>query len=133
MPTYNSVCDECGAVHEYVRRIKDYLDTPDCCERPTRKIIISAPVGVVFGRFETFRSMVDGTLIRTARELKEHNKRNGVINLAEGWSEERVIKGDYGTRPKPDPKDIKEDVIQAVKMIEAGYTPRVEEYSDAPE
>ena len=125
MPSYNSICDNCGAVHEYIRRIAFCMDTPSCCGAPTRKIILHAPVGVVFGRFDPFKSPVDGSLIRSPRELSEHNKRNGVVSLADGYSEERLIKGDYGGVPKVDKRDIKHDVSLAVQMVNNGYKPEV--------
>ena len=37
----------------------------------------------IHGIFEPFKSMVDGTLISTNRQLREHNKRNNVVNAGE--------------------------------------------------
>lgn len=130
MPTYQAVCDKCGSYHEYHRKVKDCLDSPECCGEKTRKVILSAPMGVVFGRFEAFRSIVDGSIIRSTRELSEHNKRNNVVSLADGYDDTTVRKGNFGTQPKADPKELKHDVVEALKMVNAGYTPRRETHVD---
>lgn len=45
MPVYESLCRECGKVHEYIRRADNYLDTPICCGVRTEKVILTAPMG----------------------------------------------------------------------------------------
>ena len=37
----------------------------------------------IHGVFEPFKSMVDGTIIATNKQLREHNKRNNVVNADE--------------------------------------------------
>ena len=37
----------------------------------------------IHGVFEPFKSSVDGTVISTAKQLREHNKRNNVVNADE--------------------------------------------------
>ena len=37
----------------------------------------------IHGVFEPFVSVVDGSVISTANQLREHNVRNGVVNAAE--------------------------------------------------
>jgi hypothetical protein len=37
----------------------------------------------IHGIFEPFKSMVDGTIISTNKQLREHNKRNNVVNADE--------------------------------------------------
>lgn len=38
---------------------------------------------IIRDNFEPFRSIVDGALIASHRDLENHNKRNGVVNTAE--------------------------------------------------
>lgn len=37
----------------------------------------------IHGIFEPFKSMVDGTIISTNKQLREHNERNNVVNADE--------------------------------------------------
>ena len=38
---------------------------------------------IIRGKFDTFKSPVDSSLIRNHREYEDHNKRNDVVNSAE--------------------------------------------------
>ena len=58
---------------------------------------------IVRGKFDSFVSPVDGSLIRNHRDLENHNKRNDVVNAAEFTPEfyaekrkkrERLYKGE---------------------------------------
>lgn len=124
MARYDSECGVCGQRYEYHRTIQKRFDTPVCCGKPTRKMIFSAPQGFVKGRFEPFKSVVDGSIITTQREMNEHNKRNNVVSLADGYDDATIKRGDYA---KPPPKDeAKQEVIEAYQMVKQGYKPKVE-------
>jgi hypothetical protein len=99
------------------------MDTPECCGEKTLKVITRAPMGVVRGRFEPFKSPVDGSIISSIRDMAEHNKRNNVVSLADGYTDEVVRSGNFGEKPKADPKDLKQDVVESFKMVSSGYTP----------
>ena len=47
----------------------------------------AASSGISVSNFDAFVSPVDGALIRNARELREHNRRNNVVNTAEFGTE----------------------------------------------
>lgn len=103
--------------------------TPRCfsCGSGTEKVIVTPPTGFVTGKFEAFVSMVDGTLVRNQKELEEHNKRNGVVNLQDGYSEEKVLNAEFGQQgiEGPDKKDIAKDVQEAINMVSSGYKPTI--------
>lgn len=134
MPTYQAQCSECDCQHEYISSVARCLDVPDCplCGKTSRKVILSAPLGYVTGKFEAFVSMVDGSVVRNDRELKEHNKRNNVVNLQEGFSEEKVLKGDFGQQgtKKVDKKELVKDILEAKHKVEQGYKPTKEVHED---
>lgn len=132
MPTYQARC-ECGNSFEYVSRVATCDLVPDCdqCGKPAQKVILSAPYGVVFGRFDTFQSPVDRSVIRTARELTEHNKRNNVVSLHDGYTEERIKKGDYIKPHAFDKKERKKDVAEAIHMVRNGYKPEIRSADNA--
>jgi putative FmdB family regulatory protein len=126
MAKYDAQCSACDNKFEFSARIEFYNDPPECplCSGPTRRIILAAPQGFVKGKFEPFKSSVDGSLITTARDLEEHNKRNRVVNIHDGYSEEAVIKGSFSA-PKEEKhaEDIAEDIQAAIHDVTNGYTP----------
>jgi hypothetical protein len=78
--------------------------------------------------FESFRSTVDGSLINSRRELAEHNRRNNVVNLHDGYDEAAVqamTKKDY-QKPLDDErgKDLHKDIEKAVAQCSDGYKPQ---------
>lgn len=122
---------ECGAGHpfEYSASVQDYKVVPPCpmCGAVARKVIRTAARGVVLGKFDAFTSPVDGTLISSARDLKEHNRRNGVVNLNDGYSEEKIKSGQIGEKPQQESKAEKaKDVMEAIHAVKNGYKPKVE-------
>jgi len=88
VPVYESECTQCGAQQDYLRPVSQCLDTPMCvvCGIRMAKRVFSAPMGYLKGNFAPFKSTVDGSLISTHRDMVEHNKRNGVVCLADGYS-----------------------------------------------
>lgn len=130
MPTYEAQCESCGQGVEYIRSIgnRNLLPTCPLCGGSTRRIIATAPQGYVTGQFKPFKSTIDGSVITTYAQLREHNRRNDVINLNDMYSEEKILSGDL-VKP-PAKEDPKKDVIEALKMVKEGYKPVREEYTD---
>jgi len=85
------------------------------------KVILSAPRGFVKGNFEPFRSTVDGSVLRTQRDVAEHNKRNNVVCLGDGYDDATVRSGNYGK--KAEVKDVDKDIKDSIRMLEQGYKP----------
>lgn len=126
---YEAECLECSNQFDYVSSAAECRNVPKCpqCWGEAKKVIRTAPTGVVMGKFEAFRSTVDGTLIRNKRELAEHNRRNGVVNLNDGWSEEKIRSGQIGEKPQQESKAEKvADVQAAIHAVQNGYKPKVE-------
>jgi len=123
MPTYDCQCVKCGAVQEYHRPMQDSHNTPSClnCSVKMVKVILSAPRGFVKGNFEPFRSTVDGSVLRTQRDVAEHNKRNNVVCLGDGYDDATVRSGNYGK--KAEVKDVDKDIKDSIRMLEQGYKP----------
>ena len=126
---YEAECLECGNEFDYHSSAANCMNVPDCpkCWGATKKVIRTAPTGVVTGKFDSFTSPVDGSLIRNKRELAEHNRRNGVVNLNDGWSEEKIKSGQIGEKPQQESKAEKvADVQAAIHAVQNGYKPKVE-------
>lgn len=74
MPVYESMCRECGKVHEYIRRADNYLDTPMCCGYQTQKVILTPPMG--YCENIHYQSPITGRPITTKQARIEDLKRN---------------------------------------------------------
>lgn len=134
VPVYTSECKECGLRYTQSRSISNYRDTPKCeaCFGPTYNVILGAPQVVVKGKFDPFRSMVDGSVISCQRDLEEHNKRNSVINLNELYTEEQIQSGQLGQKSQSlsQSVDIAKDMQEAIHDVSHGYKPIVEVQED---
>lgn len=128
MARYDAQCNNCDAQFEFTARIEFYNDPPECplCTGPTRRIILAAPQGFVKGKFDAFVSPVDFSVISTERDLAEHNRRNGVVNIQEGYSEEKVLKGDFGKKKEDNnAKEVAGDIQEAIHDVTHGYKPTI--------
>ena len=127
MPTYTAKCEKCNSEFEYIKSISESKNTPLCCGEPSTRTIKTAPISFVKGRFEAFKSSVDGSIITSERSMREHNARNGVVNLADGYSDEAVRKGAFNRREeRTDMGELRRDIGEAIEKINYGYVPSVE-------
>lgn len=126
MAKYDAQCSKCDNQFEFTARIEFYNDPPECplCSGPTRRIILQAPQGFVTGKFDPFKSPVDGSVIHNTNELQEHNKRNSVVQIQEGYSEDKVLKGDFGQKKSTNNvKEVADDIQEAIHDVTHGYKP----------
>lgn len=133
MPVYEAYCPECRIVQEYRASIADALVTPACpwCEGAMRKVIFTPPAGFVKGKFEPFRSVVDGSLISSQRSMDEHNKRNNVVCLSDGYDDATIRSGNFGKKEhKLDKQELVADIQQAIHEVQNGYKPIIGEADD---
>lgn len=134
MAVYDSKCLVCGRLSQYISSVESRHILPPCdwCNGPTKKVIVSAPMGYVKGNFAAFRSPVDGSVISGEHDLREHNARNGVVNVHEGYDEAKVLSGDFDrVEAKPDKKEISHDVGEAIHKLQyEGYVPPPREAHD---
>lgn len=130
MPVYEAICRDCKITADYLRPVEKYMDTPPCvsCGEKMHKVILSAPKGFMRGKFEPFMSHVDGTVISSQASLEEHNKRNNVVSMADGYSDETIKKGEFLKPEEKDINDLKADIAEATAMVNQGYKPQVEVY-----
>lgn len=126
MPTYTARCINCAADTEYVRTIAERHDTPGCprCGGETVLTVTTPPRGFVKNRWEPFKSPVDGSIIRTGRELAEHNRRNNVVSMADGHTTEQLMRMDG--KPPGRVKVTRGEVAEAAQLVRNGYKPTVE-------
>lgn len=128
--TYEGCCTK--KVHERCCRLADYeadrtFRCPDC-GRPLERKLTAPSVLANTRPFEAFKSTVDGSIITCDRDLREHNKRNNVVNLHDGYDSKAVenfTKRDY-QKPLDEErrKDLAKDMELAVEKLHQGYTPQ---------
>jgi hypothetical protein len=99
------------------------------CGAKTKQVLCAPMALAKTGEFQPFKSVVDGSLISSRRDLAEHNKRNNVVNLHDGYDEtavQNMTKKDY---QKPldveRGKDLHKDIEKAIAQCTDGYTPQV--------
>jgi putative FmdB family regulatory protein len=127
MPVYEAICRDCEVTAEYLRPVAECMHTPSCptCGEPMHKVILTAAKGFVKGKFEPFKSTVDGSVITCERELRAHNERNNVVSLAEGYTTEELMT----VKPKEevlDKKELVSDIAEATHKVAQGYKPLIE-------
>lgn len=81
------------------------------------------------GEFKAFKSPVDGTIITSETGLREHNRRNNVVNVHDGYDEKAylgMVNRDLHAAGEAERrKDARADAVKAVEMVEQGYVPEV--------
>ena len=127
--------------YERVCRLSEYIQESGCqclgCGAAMQRVI--TPPRLFTKTFTPFWSPVDGSFISNSRELSEHNKRNQVVQLHEGYTEEQVksfTNKDLHNDPVSERTyDLKKDMHKAIQKLEEDYTPtpapEIEELPDA--
>lgn len=75
---YEAVCLKCGRYHTYIRKVADYLDTPECCGQKTDKRLLSAPMmRADIAPWDAFVSPATGKTITSYAQRREDMKASG--------------------------------------------------------
>lgn len=107
MPIYQVECQKCGESEDIYRNISERDDLPKHCGKTMRRVIVPT---MVYNDIEPYRSMIDGSLIKSRSHHRRHLKENGCIEIG---NETRYLK----PKPKYEPKGLKESIIQAVNNV----------------
>lgn len=128
----------CGNTsHERRCRLREYLDTPEfkCpkCGRGLKQwVTTSALVGT--SNFSPFKSPVDGSIVASKRDLAEHNRRNKVVNVHDGYDDKAVMSMINKDFQKPldeeRKKDLQKDMETSVQKLYDGYKPETPQYQE---
>ena len=80
---YESACLKCGAYHTYIRKVADYLDTPECCGAKTDKRLFTAPMmRADIAPWDAFVSPATGKTISSYAQRREDMKASGCRDWA---------------------------------------------------
>jgi hypothetical protein len=78
---YDSKCQTCGTVHEYVRNIADRNDTPICCGEPTqREITLSMLASSTAAEWQAYKCPHSGEVIKSAKDRKEVMAKHSLVD-----------------------------------------------------
>ena len=117
MPIYHSLCHKCGTYHEYVAKVADYLNSPDCCGEKTEKQIDCPMIGAMtFSGWKGFNNVAaPGTpWVESGSEYKKWLKDNNKIPMSEGQQEADRVSAQKQVEDK---KKRKEAVRKAADQI----------------
>lgn len=102
MPIYSIYCSKCGHEEDVFRSVKNYDDLPDHCGTKMGRQIVAPMVST---DIEPYRSMVDGSMITSRSQHKEHLKKHQLVEVG---NETKYLK----PKPKTPPPGLKETIIQ---------------------
>ena len=85
---YESRCNSCGKLYEYIKPAAQYLESPFCCGERTQKVILNAPMGHVVNIHYT--SPIDGKPI-TTKQARINDLRANNCRPWEGLEQEKKV------------------------------------------
>lgn len=124
MAIYPYRCLECGKVEEVVQSIASYSESPripECCFKKEMVRVLTMPM--VAADFQSsFVSPIDGTVISSRQQQREHMTKHGVVHYDEIAPDIARNKKALQEKVKV---GVKEDLVEAMHRVEAGYKPVV--------
>jgi hypothetical protein len=134
MAIYPYKCRQCGKTEEVVQSIASYCKDPirpEHCLKVMDRVFTVPMVAPDTLWNKQFVSHVDGSVITSRSELREHNARNGVVNYDD-------VKDEIPAKRKEIAKQAevqrKSDIVEALHMVDAGYKPQVDKVTmDSPQ
>lgn len=119
MPTYTSECQKCGEKHDYIRKMADCRDTPECCGEKTHKLITPGAVfffrngGVGSGsEFEAYECPVSGDIVTSPKQRREVEARHEITVVEPGMHKKPV------REPTPElPEELKPELQPALDEL----------------
>lgn len=123
MPTYSSICHECGEQHTYFAKLADYKNTPFCCGKQTEKTLDTpAVVGVWTGHRGFYapdgKNGGVGTWIESAQDEARWMKANNKMRAEEGNQEARIQRAN---KKAENDKKLTQQVTDATRKVLAKH------------
>ena len=86
---------------------------------------------------ENFKSIIDGEVIQSQRQLREHMARHNVVhqsefgpNNGEAWFKKKALERHKFWTGEGQAEEIRKDVIAATEQVAQGYKPKLERMPD---
>jgi putative FmdB family regulatory protein len=128
MAIYPYKCEFCGKTEEVHQRISDYSKAPivpPCCDGLMVRVI-TAPM--VVPDYQPFQSHIDGTIINSRSAQREYMARNGLVVYDDALASNVVTKKQEIAKQAV--ADIKQDLVESLHKVDAGYKPQLETIDD---
>lgn len=126
MAIYTYHCPECHKRAEVVQSIKAYCVAPDkpvCCDGPMERYLTPVMTNMDTAPWDAYKSPIDGTVIDSRAKRNEHMAKHDVVMFDEVKPDvERARK----RIAKEQATERRTDIIESVKMAQAGHKPRLE-------
>jgi putative FmdB family regulatory protein len=123
MPIYTSKCTHCDEDFEYIRKIVDRDNTPECCGEPTVKQMDTPDIGAMSWTAHKAIRIPDGkggdgkgTFIESGAQYKKFMRDNNQISHEEAVQESTKVKKEKAVKEK---KDRREAVIKSFDQLAA--------------
>lgn len=117
---YPYKCPTCGAVKDVWQKLKEYEFSPNIpwhCGVQSQRVFT---VPMVAPDYQPFISHVDGTVINSRSEHREHMLRHNLVMLDEVLPD--VARNKKATH-EAGFATLKDDIFEAAQMVEQGYKP----------
>lgn len=98
MPTYISTCHTCDTPYDYIRKVADRHDTPECCGTPTVMGLTTPAIGAMsFSGHKGFhvpdgKHNGKGTWIESGQDYKRYMSTNKLMPASEAAAEAVIQK-----------------------------------------
>lgn len=95
MPTYTAQCTSCGTQQDFIRKVDDRDNAPDCCSRPMERLgayAIAPAIGAMTWTGHKAVRMLDGRWIESGAEYHRYLKETNSIPASEGAREAEIQK-----------------------------------------
>lgn len=125
MAIYTYRCPRCDTRKEVVQSIRSYCEKPEipACHGPMERCIVATLVNFDTAPWAAYQSPIDGSMITSRSERREHMAKHGVVPTDEIMPD--VIRNKKRMQEKFK-ADIKQDIATAFQMADAGYKPIIE-------
>lgn len=87
MPIYAVHCNQCGKDEDIYRTIANYNDLPECCGQRMERIICAPQV---ISDIDPYISQIDGSLITSRSQHRDHLRANGCVEVGNEKMEPRT-------------------------------------------
>lgn len=113
MPIYEFKCENCRKKAEIFRKLKDYhKELPECCGAPMGRVFSFAVVGDI----TPYRSVIDGSLISSRSEHRQHLKQHNCIEVGNEYKNPPKIHDTHA-----EDKSLKADIGEALYEVRQKY------------
>ena len=86
MPIYAVHCDQCGKDEDIYRSVSNYDDLPSCCGKRMERRICAPQV---MKDIDPYISQIDGSLITSRSQHRDHLKQHGCVEIGNEKMEPR--------------------------------------------